>query len=99
MKKKPEAEQVEFLTSLVRQNVLGIVEHEGEVRIEKDVTPARVVFSVFVAPTDIGLILGDGGATADAIRRIVWTACKKTRYRVDIDIVTDRPAPRRVNGS
>lgn len=94
MKKKPDSDQVEFLRSLVEHNVLAIVEHENEVRIEKDVTPARVVFSVYVASTDIGLVLGDGGDTANAIRRILWTACKKTRYRVDLDIVTDRPGPR-----
>jgi len=94
LKKKPEGEQVEFLRSLVEHCVLSIVEREEEVRIEQDVTPARVVFSVFVASTDIGLILGNDGATADAVRRIVWTACKKTKYRCDIDIVTDRPARR-----
>jgi predicted RNA-binding protein YlqC (UPF0109 family) len=65
------------------------VEHEDLVSIVCDVMPARVVFSVYVAPSDIGLALGNDGATADALRRIVWTACKKTSFRVDIDFVTN----------
>ncbi len=88
MKKKPENEQVGFLRDLLIHNVRGIVEHEDVARVECEVTPARVVFTVFVAPTDMGLVLGSEGATADAIRRIVWTACKKTSLRADIDFMT-----------
>lgn len=89
MKKLPVDQQVEFLRKLVDHNIRAIVEHEDQVSIKCDVMPARVVFSVFVAPSDIGLALGNDGATADAIRRIVWTACKKTDLRCDIDFVTN----------
>lgn len=88
MRKKPESEQVQFLKELVERNVLAIVEHETDTRIECKVTPARLVITVFVVPSDMGLVLGSEGATADAIRRVVWTACKKTNYRVDIDFIT-----------
>ena len=85
MKKLPEDKQVEFLRELVERNVRAIVEHEDLVSITCNLMPARVVFSVLVAPSDIGLALGNEGANADAIRRIVWTACKKTDLRCDID--------------
>ncbi len=88
MRKKPESEQVGFLKQLVERNVLAIVEHEEDTRIECEVTPARLVMTVYVQPSDMGLVLGSEGATADAIRRIVWTACKKTNYKVDIDFLT-----------
>lgn len=89
MKKLPEDKQVEFLRGLVEYNICAVVEHTEKVNIKCDVMPARVVFSVYVAPSDIGLALGNDGATADALRRIVWTACKKTDLRCDIDFVTN----------
>lgn len=95
MKKKPADEQVGFLRDLVERNVRAVVEHEDEVRIVCDVMPARVVFSVFVAPVDVGLALGNEGATVDAIRRIVWTACKKTDLKCDIDLITNGGRPGR----
>lgn len=88
MKKKPDGEQVAFLRGLVETCVRGIAEFEDAVRIEVDVMPARVVFSLYVAPDDVGLVLGKGGATLDAIRRVVWTACKKTSLHCDIDLIT-----------
>ena len=88
MKQKPAGEQVDFLRTIVEQNVRAIVEHEDEFRVECVTTPARVALTVFVAPSDMGLVLGNEGATADAIRRIVWTACKKTSLRCDIDFMT-----------
>jgi predicted RNA-binding protein YlqC (UPF0109 family) len=89
MKKLPANTQVEFLRDLVEYNIRAIVEHQNLVSIKCDVTPARVVLSIFVAPSDIGLVLGNDGATANALRRIVWTACKKTDFRCDIDFVTN----------
>ena len=89
MKKKPGDEQVTFLRGVVDGCVRAIAEHEDQVRIEQDVTPMRVVFSLYMAPSDVGLVLGKGGATLDAVRRVVWTACKKTDLHCDIDLITD----------
>lgn len=90
MRKKPESEQVPFLRNLIESTVRAIVEHENDVRIECDVVPARIVITVFVRSSDMGLVLGNEGATANAIRRIVWTACKKTTLqRCDIDFATN----------
>ena len=88
MRKLPEDQQVEFLHKLVDHNIHAIVEHEDLVHIKCDVMPSRVVFSVSVAPSDMGLVLGNEGATANALRRIVWTACKKTDLRCDVDFIT-----------
>lgn len=87
MKKLPGDQQVGFLQELIIALVRAIVEHEDKVRIECNVTPARVVFTVFVHHDDMGLVIGEGGKTGDAIRRIVWTAAKKTDRRVDLDFV------------
>lgn len=88
MKKKPEHEQVAFLKDLLLQLVRGIVEHEDVAYIECKESPVRVALTVFVKHSDMGLVLGNEGATANAIRRIVWTACKKTNLKADIDFLT-----------
>lgn len=87
MKKLPGDRQVAFMQQLIAALVQAIVEHEDRVRIEFSATPARLVFTVFVHHDDMGLVIGEGGKTGDAIRRIVWTAAKKTDRRVDIDFV------------
>lgn len=88
MRKKPENEQVAFLKKLVEDNVRAIVEHEDAIRIDCDEMPMRLVFSIWVHDDDVGLALGGEGKTIDAVRRIVWTACKKTNFKVDLDVVT-----------
>jgi len=87
VRKKPADQQVPFLMDLLEHNVKAIAEHEEDVKINCSVTPARVVFTVYVNHDDVGLVLGERGTTMDAIRRLVWTACKKTDKRVDIDLV------------
>lgn len=88
MTKKPPGEQVDFLRALLEYNILAIAEHEDDVRIQADVLPQRVIFTVFVHYDDIGLVLGSQGATADAMRRILWAAAKKTEIKVDMDVMT-----------
>lgn len=92
MRKKPDSEQVDFLRGMLERLVRDIVEHEDSVFVKCGVEPARLVFTVYVVPSDMGLVLGNEGATANAIRRLVWTACKKTNYRAEIDFMT--PVPR-----
>jgi len=87
VKKKPTDQQVGFLRALIESMVTAIVEHEDQVVVVCADTPARVTFSVRVHHDDVGLVLGPRGATADAIRRVVWTSAKKTSKRVDVDFV------------
>lgn len=79
--------QVDFLDRLLKTMVCGIVEREHDVRIQCNATSARVAFTICVHYSDVGLVIGEGGKTVDAIRRIVWTAAKKTGRRVDIDVM------------
>lgn len=87
MRKKPDDEQVGFLMEILRNNVTAIVEHEDIVKVIYVAELKHyhyIDFVVHVHHEDMGLVLGERGATADAIRRIVWTACKKTDLRVGI---------------
>jgi uncharacterized protein len=87
VKKLPGDQQVDFLQTLIASVVCAIVERSDQVRVQTVVMPARVVFTINVHHDDMGLVIGEGGKTGDAIRRIVWTAAKKTDRRVDIDFV------------
>lgn len=87
MKKLPVDQQADFLQDLIERVVRSIVERADLVRVACTQTPGRVVFTAHVHHDDMGLVIGEGGATADAIRRIVWTAAKKTDKRVDVDFV------------
>jgi predicted RNA-binding protein YlqC (UPF0109 family) len=86
--KKPPDKQVEFLRTVLMNNLKAIAEYEDDIRIQTDVLPQRVIFTVFVHHDDIGLVLGSQGATTDAVRRILWTAAKKTDLKVDVDVTT-----------
>ncbi len=85
MRKKPAHQQVPFLRALLWGAVRAIVEHENQMFVTTTGVATRVAFTVWVNESDMGLVLGEGGATADAIRRVVWTACKKTDLRADIE--------------
>jgi predicted RNA-binding protein YlqC (UPF0109 family) len=87
VKKLPSDQQVNFLMALLVNVVSSIVEHGEDVSVGLAQTPARVIFTVRVHHADMGLVIGEGGKTGDAIRRIVWTAAKKTDRRVDIDFM------------
>ena len=90
MKKLPEDQQVDFLRTIVNCNIRAIVERDEKVRIDLGWRePRHAVFTIYVAHTDVGLVLGNEGATIDALRRIVWTACKKTDLKVDLNVLTN----------
>lgn len=92
MRKLPADQQVEFLRGLVEINVQAIAEYAAEVQVMVgQPNHDRLVLSVYVDPRDFGLVLGNEGATLDAVRRIAWTACKKTHLRCDIDLLQSRP--------
>ncbi len=89
MKKIPADRQCRFLLDVIYNNVHAIVEHVDMVLVEvvddfEFNMKNHIHIDVSVHHDDVGLVIGEGGATADAIRRIVWIACKKTDLRVDV---------------
>lgn len=90
MIKLPTDQQVDFLRGVVEFNVRSIVERQDAVKIETfRPNDTRVVFSVHVDHSEIGLVLGKEGVILNAIRAVTWTACKKTDLKCDVDIVTN----------
>lgn len=93
MRQLPEDQQVPFLHDTLQTMVLAIVEHVDLVRINVDrANHFRVNFTVYVAQSDMGMVLGPEGIVADSIREVVYAACRKTRLKVNIDVLCNGTA-------
>jgi len=79
----PTAGLVDMVTALAR----GLVDHPDQVRVEADEQGATTVLNLFVAPEDLGQIIGRGGRIARALRLIVREAAFRIGVRVSLEIV------------
>ena len=76
--------QVEHLLTVLRAMVSSVVEYPDDVSVDWSVMHGNLVVGVRVAPSDMGLVLGRGGSTADAIRQVLWAACRKTDLKIEV---------------
>ena len=83
MNDSPTAGLVDMVTALAR----GLVDHPDQVRVEADEQGATTVLNLFVAPEDLGQIIGRGGRIARALRLIVREAAFRIGVRVSLEIV------------
>ena len=83
MSDSPTAGLVDMVTALAR----GLVDHPDQVRVEADEQGATTVLNLFVAPEDLGQIIGRGGRIARALRLIVREAAFRIGVRVSLEIV------------
>ncbi len=74
---------VDMVTALAR----GLVDHPDQVRVEADAQGDTTVLNLFVAPQDLGQVIGRGGRIARALRLIVREAAFRTGVRVNLEIV------------
>lgn len=81
-------EQIKLLEDLVTTMVRSIAEKPNEVYVTRVVTSHNLVFEVEVANTDMGLVLGREGSTAESMRGVLYVACKKTDFKVHLDVTT-----------
>jgi predicted RNA-binding protein YlqC (UPF0109 family) len=79
----PTAGLVDMVTALAR----GLVDHPDQVRVEADAQGETTVLNLFVAPEDLGQVIGRGGRIARALRLIVREAAFRTGVRVSLEIV------------
>ena len=83
MSDAPTAGLVDMVAALAR----GLVDHPDQVRVEADEQGATTVLNLFVAPEDLGQVIGRGGRIARALRLIVREAAFRTGVRVSLEIV------------
>lgn len=69
------------------QNILeAIVNYPDEIKTEKTVDERGVLFRIWVNEKDMGLIIGKGGETANAIKLIIKMAGYKSKSHIAIKI-------------
>lgn len=81
-------EQIKLLEDLVTTMVRSIAERPDNVTVNKLVSEHNLVFEICVHSSDMGLVLGREGCTAESMRDVLYVACKKTDFKVHLDIVT-----------
>jgi len=72
----------EFLEYVVK----ALVDHPGDVKIDRKVDEMGVLLSLKVNPEDMGQIIGRAGSTARAIRALVRIVGLKNQARVNLKI-------------
>ncbi|MDI6882870.1 MAG: KH domain-containing protein [Patescibacteria group bacterium] len=87
-----EASDKEFLEFIIK----ALVDHPGDVKVERRVDEMGVLLSLKVHPEDMGAIIGKSGETARAIRNLVRIVGLKNHARVNLKI--EEPAGGRVEG-
>ncbi len=72
---------------LIKSLILPLVAYPNDVKIESLGTDENNLdFKVFVNPDDLGRVIGKGGATAKAIRTVLYAGASKEGKRIHLDI-------------
>lgn len=83
MSDSPESRIADMIAALAR----GLVDHPEQVRVESAQDGATTVLSLYVAPEDLGQVIGRGGRIARSLRVILREAAHRAGTRVTLDIV------------
>ena len=79
------------MKDLAEYIIKQLVNNPEEVSIEEENSEEGLTLFVRVAPDDMGLIIGKGGATIKAIRKVLTIRAMADRVRVNIRLVEDNP--------
>ena len=72
----------DFLEYIVK----SLVDHPGDVKVDRKVDEMGVLLSLKVNPEDMGQLIGKAGSTARAIRNLVRIVGLKNHARVNLKI-------------
>ncbi len=76
------------MKQLIETIVKPLVDHPGDVRVDKDEQESRVTYKLSVNGEDMGKVIGKQGRVAKAIRTIVYSAAGSHHgKRVFVDII------------
>lgn len=65
----------------------GLVDHPEQVRVEMLEDSRTITLELYVAPADMGKVIGKQGRIAKAIRTVVSAAALNEKKRVVVEIV------------
>ncbi|MFC5541277.1 MAG: KH domain-containing protein [Bacilli bacterium] len=75
------------MQKLIETIVKPLVDYPEDVRVEKDENASRIVYKLFVNPSDRGKVIGKHGRVAKAIRTIVYSASGHHKKKTYVDIL------------
>ena len=76
------------MDEFVRYLVSLLVENPDQIEIRPRMAGQTKIYQVFVAPGDLGKVIGRRGRTAGALRAVVEAASRKFNERATVDIVS-----------
>ena len=75
------------MEKLVQYMAEALVDHPEQVEVNVVQGENSIIFELKVAPDDIGKVIGKGGQTAKAMRKIISAAATKLRKKSLLQIV------------
>ena len=75
------------IRAMIEQVTRLLVDAPDEVEVEDFDERGTTIYELFVAPDDLGIVIGKGGRTAKALRSLVEAAAEKAGGRATLDIV------------
>lgn len=73
----------EFLRFVITE----LADHPESIKITRKIDPTGILLELEVHPEDMGRIIGRGGRTADAIRKLLWVIGTKNESRISFKII------------
>jgi len=75
------------MEKLVQYIAEALVDHPEQVQVKSIVGENSVIIELKVAPDDVGKVIGKGGQTAKAIRKILSAAATKLKKKSLLQIL------------
>ena len=82
----PPIAAVEQMRELIISLAKALVDQPGEVRVETATGETETVLRLYVAPDDLGKLIGKQGRTARSLRTILSAAGMKLQHRFSLDV-------------
>ena len=76
------------MEELVHYLVALLVDEPEQIEIRRRQAGPATVFEVYVAPGDLGKVIGRQGRTANALRAVVEAAGRKQQRKATVDIMS-----------
>lgn len=74
------------ISRLLEDMVRAIVEHPDEVSVTENVSADETVYTLKVAESDMGMVIGKHGNIARAIRTVAKAAARITDKKISVEI-------------
>lgn len=75
------------LTTLIQYIAEALVDYPDQVEVNAIASETSIIIELTVAPDDIGKVIGKGGQTAKAMRKVLSAAATKLRKKSLLQII------------